>query len=221
MSNLDLYSKVRTPDMDFVKNVNMRGGFTNIDAQYLIMKATEQFGPYGKGFGLSESELDYSLLESAGVATHKATFFYVLNGERSEFPINNAIQAKTPKGFFDVDFAKKVETNTLGKALSKLGFASDVYMGMFDDQDYVQEKANEQALEKADNKDAEIIRQREEWQAWKDKELKTMALIPHPETLKNVYTGYIRKIQRKGDTDALKLFEAKYKECLSNMGVNQ
>jgi len=219
MDNLKLYKSVETPDMAFVKKVNMRGGFTNIDAQYLIKLATEKFGPYGKGFGLCKSELDHSLLESVGVVTHSATFFYVLDGERSEFPINNAIQAKTPKGFFDVDFAKKVETNTLGKALSKLGFASDVYMGKFDDQDYVQEKANEQSLAKADDKDAEVIRQREEWREWKEKELAAMALIPNAESLKTVYTGYIRKIQRKGDNDALKAFEAKYQECLSNMGA--
>lgn len=219
MNNLDLYKSVETPDMDFVKEVNMRGGFTNIDAQYLIKLATEKFGPYGKGFGLCKSELDHSLLESVGVVTHSATFFYILDGERSEFPINNAIQAKTPKGFFDVDFAKKVETNTLGKALSKLGFASDVYMGKFDDQDYVQEKANEQALEKADDKDAEVIRQREEWREWKEKELAAMASILNAESLKTVYTGYIRKIQRKGDNEALKAFEAKYQECLSKLGA--
>jgi len=217
MSNLDLYKSVETPDMAFVKKVNMRGGFTNIDAQYLIKLATEKFGPYGKGFGLCKSELDHSLLESFGVVTHSATFFYVLDGERSEFPINNAIQAKTAKGFFDVDFAKKVETNTLGKALSKLGFASDVYMGKFDDQDYVQGKANEQSLAKADDKDAEVIRQREEWREWKEKELAAMALIPNAESLTTVYTGYIRKIQRKGDNDALKAFESKYQECLKKL----
>lgn len=221
MGNLDLYNKVKTPDMDFVKKVNMRGGFTNIDAQYLIMKATEQFGPYGKGFGLSESELDYSLFESVGVVNHKAVFFYVMNSERSEFPINNAIQAKTPKGFFDVDFAKKVETNTLGKALSKLGFASDVYMGMFDDQDYVQEKANEQALEKADNKDAERVKQIDEHNEWKEKELKALELIANAESLKLVWTKQIRKLERMGDKDGVVAFNNKYKECLANLGVKQ
>ena len=217
MSNLDLYNKVKTPDMEFVKKVNMRGGFTNIDAQYLIMLATEQFGPYGKGFGLSESELDHSLLESVGVVTHKAKFFYVIDGERSEFPINNAIQAKTPKGFFDVDFAKKIETNTLGKALSKLGFASDVYMGKFDDQDYVQEKSNEQAMAKADNKDAERVKQIEAHNDWKEKELKALELIPNAENLKLVWTKQIRKLERMGDKDGVVAFNNKYKECLAKL----
>ena len=39
----------------------------------------------------------------------------------------------------DADFAKKIETDALTKALSKLGFNADVFMGRFDDTKYVLE----------------------------------------------------------------------------------
>ena len=39
----------------------------------------------------------------------------------------------------DADFAKKIETDALTKALSKLGFNADVFMGRFDDHKYVEE----------------------------------------------------------------------------------
>jgi hypothetical protein len=43
----------------------------------------------------------------------------------------------------DDQFAKKVETDTLTKAISKLGFNADIFMGKFDDQRYVEEMKEE------------------------------------------------------------------------------
>ena len=37
----------------------------------------------------------------------------------------------------DADFAKKIETDALTKALSKIGFNADVFMGLYDDHKYV------------------------------------------------------------------------------------
>jgi disulfide oxidoreductase YuzD len=37
------------------------------------------------------------------------------------------------KAKLDTDFAKKVETDTLTKALSKLGFSADVFLSKFED----------------------------------------------------------------------------------------
>ena len=41
------------------------------------------------------------------------------------------------------DFAKKVETDTLTKALSKLGFNADIFLGKFDDTKYVEQMKQE------------------------------------------------------------------------------
>lgn len=44
-------------------------------------------------------------------------------------------------GYLKVDDEayKKIETNTVSKALAKLGFNADVFMGKFEDNNYVQE----------------------------------------------------------------------------------
>ena len=39
----------------------------------------------------------------------------------------------------DDNFAKKLETDTLTKAISKLGFNADIFMGKFDDTKYLAE----------------------------------------------------------------------------------
>ena len=85
---------------------------------------------------LKNIELGYELKEF-GLVTFKSIFYYP-NGE---FEILNTISfwrdgAKTK---LDDEFAKKVETDSLTKALSKLGFNSDVFMGRFNDLRYVEE----------------------------------------------------------------------------------
>ena len=211
MSNLKLWQSVEKTDLAFTKFVNQRGGYTAISPQYQLMKATEAFGPYGLGFGLSESELSFELLEMTGIVIHKAKFFYMLDGKRCEFPIHNAIEAQrtTKNGkFTDVDFAKKVETNTVSKALSKLGFNADVFMGMLEDDSYVQELQNEVALQKADDKDQEIIKQRLEYEDWKQAESLVYPSLNTLTALQTVYTGHIRKCQRHKDEAGMVMFKS-------------
>ena len=43
----------------------------------------------------------------------------------------------------DDNFAKKIETDALTKAISKLGFNADIFMGKFDDVRYVEEMKKE------------------------------------------------------------------------------
>lgn len=215
MSNLKLWDSVQKTDTTFTKQVNQRGGYTAISPQYQLKVATEQFGPYGAGFGLCSSDFDMSIFEATGIVIHKAVFFYILDGQRHEFPLSNAIEAARGKGdkrYVDTDFAKKVETNTVSKALSKLGFNADVFMGMMEDQSYLNELQNELAMQKADDKDAEVIKQRLEYDEWKQKELATYPELKTINALKTVYTGHVRKAQRHNDNEALIQFKAAYEK---------
>lgn len=221
--NLSIWSRVEKTDTRYAKKVNQRGGYTAIAPQSQLKEATKVFGPYGKGFGLSETEFDLSLFDSLGVVMHKARFFYVLDGERSEFPVSNAIQATTGVGDkkrVDVDFAKKVETNTVSKALSKLGFNADVFMGLFEDNHYMQELSNELALKSAEDKDAELAKQAKEYDDWKAKELDSYQYLNSLTALQTAFTGHIRKCQRRNDSEGVKAFTAakdKRKQELSNV----
>ena len=210
MDNLKLWDEVKETDKFFTKQVKQRGGYTSITPQYQIQEATRAFGPYGLGWGFESIDMDYSAIESLELVIVKAIFFYVLDGKRGSFPINNTWPVKQGSRV-DADFAKKAETNTMGKALSKLGFNADVFMGQFDDPDYVNEVTNKKNLEKAEDKIAEQAKQDLEWSEWKQKELKAYDMIPNIDALKTVFTGHIKKIKLRGDEPAIRMF-TKFKD---------
>ncbi len=138
MSNLELWDKVKETDPKYTKPAKIGGmTITAISPQYQIMLATEQFGPYGKGFGFKSIDLDYSLIEKFNIVVFKGVFFH----PTGEFEIINSSKMFMDRAqkMVDADFAKKIETDALTKALSKLGFNSDVFMGRFDDTKYVME----------------------------------------------------------------------------------
>jgi hypothetical protein len=134
VDTMEVWSKVDTTDPKYTKKVNQRGGFTAIGAQYQLKKATELFGPFGKGWGVVDEQFHH--YERDGLFVYSATLWYKLDGEPYEFPINSSI-AYSKNGRIDDDFAKKVTTDALTKGLSKLGFNADVFMGKFDDNKYV------------------------------------------------------------------------------------
>ena len=67
---------------------------------------------------------------------YTSTLWYVFNSKTGELPIHSSIKYGA-NGRYDDDFAKKVATDALTKGLSKLGFNADVFMGLFDDNKYV------------------------------------------------------------------------------------
>lgn len=208
-NNIALWDKVKQTDPQYTKQVTQRGGYTSISPQYQMREATNQFGPYGKGWGFSSCEMDMSVVDALGIVIVKAVFFYVLDGERHEFPVNNSwtvIMGAGDKRRVDADFAKKAETNTMSKALSKLGFSADVFLGEFDDTDYVEHIGNVFALEKADNKIDEEARQKQERQEWIDKATETIRTCGSVHELKGVYTSLVRKANTRKDTEAVKIF---------------
>ena len=137
MSNLDLWNAVEKTNPAHTKSANVRGNkITAIAPQQQIKNATEQFGVYGRAWGFKDIALNYDLIELTGIIVFSGNFFF----PDGQFPITSSISAYKDGARTkpDADFAKKVETDALTKALSKLGFNADVFMGMFDDHKYVQ-----------------------------------------------------------------------------------
>jgi hypothetical protein len=136
-NNLELWNSVQQTDPKHTKKANVGGNkITAIKPQYQILKATEKWGAYGSKWGLKDINLSYDLL-SINLVVFKASFYY----PDGEFEIINSIKLykDNAKTMVDDDFAKKIETDALTKALSKLGFNADVFMGRFDDVRYVDE----------------------------------------------------------------------------------
>jgi hypothetical protein len=161
-NNLELWNKVEKTNPKYTKKAKVGGNeITSISPQYQIMNATEQFGSYGETWGFRHIEFDYSITNTPitlqlvdwntkekeevvsilGLVGFKAIFFFP-NGE---FEITNSIKIFTDNKHSKIDdnFAKKLETDALTKALSKLGFNADIFLGKFDDVRYVEEMKKE------------------------------------------------------------------------------
>ena len=132
--------------------------FTSPNATWQIKQATDQWGPYGSHWGLQDLEYEYKSFGQTEIAKISAFFVYPPNGK---FKLNSSMKiayiTNGGKGYLlvDEDYCKKLETDILTKALSKLGFSADIFMTLYDDNKYLQEvtemfdnKKNEEILEK-------------------------------------------------------------------------
>ena len=143
--NMKLWDSVEKTNPKYTKKVNQRGGFTAIGAQYQLRTATETFGPFGWGWGVKDERIEK--WEDVGLAVSQATLWYNIDAYGTDdetygtIPIHSSIKYQS-NGRVDDDFMKKVATDALTKGLSKLGFNADVFMGMFDDNKYVNKLTN-------------------------------------------------------------------------------
>lgn len=138
MSNMKIWNAVKETDPNHTKKVAQRGGFTAIDAQYTVQKATEVFGPVGLGWGY---RADYELLD-LGDDKVISCQVELWHGERSNtfgpfIGMNVLYDGK--RGRIDDDAGKKAMTDALTKGLSHLGFGADVFLGQYDDNKYMSE----------------------------------------------------------------------------------
>jgi hypothetical protein len=154
-NNLELWNKVEKTNPKYTKKAKIGGHeITSISPQYQIMMVTEQFGVYGQKWGFKNINLSYDLVEKLNLVVFKGTFFF----PDGEFEIINSVKLYINNALTMVDdnFAKKIETDTLTKAISKLGFNADIFMGKFDDLRYVEEMNEQFNPEIKAKKDAEI-----------------------------------------------------------------
>ncbi len=224
--NLKLWDEVQKTDPKFTKKIEKKKNgmvvhsSTSISAQYQLKNATEQWGPYGSNWGLKDSEVDYSMVSVCGLVLYKVTFFSPV----STFEIRNSFPMLVgAKRYADKDFLKKLETDTLTKALSKLGFNADVFMGQFDDIEYLTERAAEAELEAADDKEEALA---EKYKAIKE-EIKTMVSgfpkFPTVTTLASYKDKTLEKARKNLQTYKMnpnkldKFIEQAYETCLSNL----
>lgn len=136
--NLAIWNAVSKTNPANTKQVNQRGGFTSICAQSQIMEATRQFGPIGIGWGYT-----------AGLPIfHDALCFVPVtlwHGQRENTfgPMTGCEEWKDKNGRVDSDASKKATTDALTKLLSQLGFNADVFLGLYDDNKYVERMRRE------------------------------------------------------------------------------
>lgn len=141
--NLEIWNAVEKTDPKYTKQFSRGGGFrgTATNATYLIKKATKMFGPIGIGWGWNI--LEEKIVDGApGDKIHylKLQLWYSWKGGlgKIEHFGQTTFVGKNKNGpFTDEEAPKKSLTDALSKALSTLGFASDIHLGQYDDNRYV------------------------------------------------------------------------------------
>lgn len=143
--NLKLWQSVEKTDPKYTKAFTKGGGFsgTAINATYLIRKATELWGPMGGTWGPEVVDEKY-------VTGGEGTIIHVLriNLRHPAGVIPSYGQTtfvgKNKNGLFtDEEAPKKSLTDATTKALSWLGFSADVFLGLYDDNKYVNDRKHE------------------------------------------------------------------------------
>jgi len=131
-NNMRIWDAVSKTDPKYTKTVNQRGGFTAIAAQSQIMAATAQFGPIGIGWGYDTG----APIIQEGLVIIPVTLWHGTR-EQKFGPIYGCAELKFGSKP-DHDAPKKATTDAITKGLSQLGFNADVFLGLYDDNKYVE-----------------------------------------------------------------------------------
>ncbi|AZF37744.1 hypothetical protein C4J88_2964 [Pseudomonas sp. R4-39-08] len=228
--NMQIWNRVEKTDTRYTKDAKVGGQqITSLNGTAMIMKATEIFGPVGIGFGWTvlEERFDKGAEIFVGEGDKRATLGFELNhtvkirfwikqdGERGEFEQYGCTPYlyKSKYGTTtDGEAPKKSLTDAIKKSLSMLGFSADVFLGMFDDKDYVNALADEQAIEQAEDKVAEEERQRLERLEYISSVIESLKTAKTPKELKSFHDVAVRRLTLRNDNKAVTRIVREYDE---------
>lgn len=199
--NMKLWSDLCITDPSKVKPITGKQYKGSSPQPYwLVRRATEQFGPCGQGWGIEIKAQGYQQLDAENIM-HWATviFWYMQDGVRCSTEHMGGTKAmyKTQKGLsYDEDAPKKSVTDAMVKAMSFLGFAGDIFSGLWDDckyREYAAEHHNQGHQQGGQNQGAQAHQNNQQQNQQSDQEkplaqryqdaLKAIASAKKPETL--------------------------------------
>lgn len=146
IDNLSLWNKVEKTNPAHTKDAKIgQLSIKAINAQSQIKEATKQFGTYGNTWGLKNLQYSFMDIGTTKMAMLGAEFYYPSGEFEIHTTLKIAYMTQGANGYLkiDDDFMKKMETDVTTKALSKLGFNADVFMGLYDDNRYVNQMKEE------------------------------------------------------------------------------
>ena len=147
--NMKFWESVKKTDPKRVKAITGKQYKGNSpQPYYLVERMTEAFGMCGIGWGLNiinermERMTDTDILH---VAVIELWYVYGdIKGSITQIGQTKACYKKNDGGLMvDEDAPKKSVTDAMTKCMSYLGFAGDIFSGMWDDSKYVQSLENE------------------------------------------------------------------------------
>lgn len=224
--NMKIWRSVMRTDPRYTKDL-AGAGFegTSINAEYMIMRATEIFGPIGTGWGfevledrmlpgapMSEAiyedkkfignrllrDGDGTLITEQNHSIKIAFWYLKENGVAERFEAFGATKYlyKTKHGITcDGEAQKKSLTDAIKKALSLLGFSADVWLGLYDQAEYKQENATEFAIKNASDKAEDVSRLRNELDEKLTRVANTIENAVSPNEAKKVFDTLAREVE--------------------------
>ncbi|EDU1747512.1 hypothetical protein AIE40_002685 [Salmonella enterica subsp. enterica serovar Mbandaka] len=234
--NLELWKDVFKTDERFTTAFSVNGGGTSINGTYMTMIATREFGPKGIGWGVDilEERFDngapitrtvkgtdgnntWELIPDGvgGILTEKhhiikIRLWYIRNGVRGEeisFGCTPYIYSSKHGLICDGEATKKSLTDATKKALSALGFCADIFMGLYNNQEYRQKNKAEFALKNASENAEDAARVRQELDDKLTRVANTLASAVSENEINKVYSSIAREAEvhrkdaeAKGDT---------------------
>lgn len=211
MINLDLWKSVEETAPGYTKTGDLDGRkVTSINGTYMVKRATEAFGPIGQGWGYEiEDESfqpgapitkDGAVIGNAIMHTLKVRLWYMRGDKKCEvvhFGHTPYIRGTHYGAMTDFDAPKKSLTDAIKKCLSMIGFSADVFLGLYDDTNYVEAAKVKESVRNADDAEEEMTKARTEFSEWLKRETDTYAKVPSPAPLRLMYQGHLRKAQRQ------------------------
>lgn len=223
--NLKLWRSVMRTNPRYTKDMSGTGfEGTSINAEYMVMRATETFGPVGIGWGfdvlqdemksgapMSEPiyennkfigkklirDVEGNLITSLHHSI-KISLWYIMNGQRgtvTAFGATDYMYMSNKKGIIvDGEAQKKSLTDAIKKGLSLLGFSADIWLGHYDDAAYKEESKLEFEIKDASDKADDTARIREELDQRFKGNVETMRNAVSPNEISKIASSLTRTI---------------------------
>ena len=193
--NMRVWNHAKTTDTSATKNVNQGGrNITSIQTLWPIKKGTELWGPVGLGWGFEilEDRFDTgipimtrakedgtapTLICDSKIHTIRIKLWYIEDGKTGaleSYGHTPFIYGSKYGASQDDEAPKKSLSDAIKKALSMLGFCSDIYMGMFDDREYVESIKVAEQIEKQETSATEVQALRDETTDYVKRHIETL-----------------------------------------------
>lgn len=233
--NMRLWDQVQATDPSATKSAKVDGQqITSISGQHMIMKATQMFGPVGIGWGWTviEERFDQGgpifreITDASGQKvnelignevghTVRIKLWFELDGKLGEVEQYGCtpFSYKSKWGITtDTEAPKKSLTDAVKKSLAMLGFSADIFLGLFDDRDYVEARKEEEQIAKAEDRQAAEEQAKEERLAYIKSVIETMKGAQSAHELKKIHDVAVRKLGARKDETGVKRIAREWAE---------
>lgn len=207
-TNMELWNSVCVTDPAQVKKITGKPYQGNSPKPYwLIQRATEVFGPCGKGWGVEvKSEGFFRMTDTDVMHSAVVVVWYMLDGQRcviEQMGQTKACYSGKNGMVLDEDAGKKSVTDGTIKCLSLIGFAGDIFSGRWDDSNYVEWAAEQYAPRMSESSIAD--------------HKAAFDAASTPEALKTAGDKAYAIADSMGDEKAKEALAAHYKKCRAKL----